>query len=178
MLIETDRLILRNWTAADLAPFARMNADAKVMRHFPALMTEAQTHELMAQLKAHIDERGFGGFAVERRDTGVTIGMCGCKTISFPHSFPSDIEIGWRFDPAHWGHGFATEAAAAALRQAFQRTGVDQIMAFTVLANRASWRVMERLSMTRRADLDFDHPRVPESSPLCPHIVYSARPSA
>lgn len=171
---ETPRLILRQWNEADLEPFAAINADPVAMQHFPAPMTLDESKSLMDQHYQHIVDYGFGAYAVLRRDTGALIGACGCKHILWPHRLPSPVEIGWRFAPAAWGQGFATEAARATLDDCFAKTVLEHICSFTVQANRPSWSVMERLGMRRRPDLDFDHPRVPDGHRLKRHIVYLA----
>jgi RimJ/RimL family protein N-acetyltransferase len=176
--VETPRLILRSWRESDAASFIAMGQDPLVMRHFPQLMEPAETRAYIDGQNAYIAEHGHGGFAIERKDTGAFAGVCGCKALTWPHRFPTNVEIGWRFHPSAWGQGFATEAARAALAHCFSVTDLDMIVSFTVLANKPSWSVMERLGMTRRADLDFDHPRVPDGSPLKAHIVYAlSRPS-
>jgi RimJ/RimL family protein N-acetyltransferase len=83
------------------------------------------------------------------------------------------VEIGWRLFPAFWGQGFAREAAELALRAAFGPLGLDEVVAFTVPANRPSWGLMRRLGM--RPDGAFEHPRLPEGHPLRPHLLYRAR---
>jgi RimJ/RimL family protein N-acetyltransferase len=173
-IISTSRLILRAWERDDFEPFAALNGDPVVMRHFPSVMTADESRALMAAHQLHIDQHQFGAFAVVRRDTGEFIGACGCKYITWPHSLPTQVEIGWRFAVSSWGHGFATEAARGALHHCFETSGLNMISSFTVQANRPSWSVMERLKMIRRPDLDFDHPRVPDGNPLKRHIVYLA----
>lgn len=175
VILETPRLVLRAWRNNDLEAFAALNADAIVMRHFPSMLSHDESHALMANHQAHLDEYGFGAYAVFRRDTGAFIGACGCKHIVWPHNLPVSVEIGWRFVAVSWGQGFATEAARAALADCFAKTRLDAILSFTVQANRPSWSVMERLKMVRRPDLDFDHPRVPDGHILKRHIVYLAR---
>jgi RimJ/RimL family protein N-acetyltransferase len=173
--IETPRLVLRAWTPADLMDFAALNADPMVMRHFPSTMTKDESGALMAAHQSHIEQFGYGAYAVVRRDDGAFIGACGCKRITWPNELPTQVEIGWRFTAASWGQGFATEAAQAALDDCFAKSDLQLMSSFTVPANRPSWSVMERLKMVRRPDLDFDHPRVPDGHPLKRHIVYLAR---
>lgn len=171
-MLETSRLLLRRWRSNDLESAIAMGLDPKVMRHFPALQSAEETKALIEARERHFDEHGFGTWAVERKDTRELIGACGCKYLTWPHAMPSDVEVGWRFRTSAWGQGLATEAAAASLRHAFTITGLAHIVSFTVQANTASWSVMERLKMTRRAELDFDHPNVPDGNPLKRHIVY------
>ena len=82
------------------------------------------------------------------------------------------VEVGWRLHPDHWGHGYATEAAAASLRFGFDEAGLDEIVAFTTTLNTRSQAVMERIGMVRDPAGDFDHPRLPEGSPLRRHVLY------
>ena len=85
------------------------------------------------------------------------------------------VEVGWRLHPDHWGHGYATEAAAAALDFGLGPAGLDEIVAFTAATNTRSQAVMARLGMTRDAGGDFDHPAVPQGSPLRRHVLYRIR---
>jgi ribosomal-protein-alanine N-acetyltransferase len=85
------------------------------------------------------------------------------------------VEVGWRLTREHWGRGYATEAAAAAMAFGFETAGLEEIVALTVPANIRSRRVMERLGMERDADDDFEHPRLPEGHPLRPHVLYRKR---
>ena len=82
------------------------------------------------------------------------------------------VEVEWRLHPDHWGHGYATEAAAASLRFGFDEAGLDEIIAFTTTLNTRSQAVMERIGMARDPGGDFDHPRLPEGSPLRRHVLY------
>ena len=81
-------------------------------------------------------------------------------------------EIGWRFAHEHWGKGYATEGARAALDFAFERLGWEQVVAFTAASNLRSQRVMERIGMTHDASDDFDHPRLAEDNPLRRLLLY------
>jgi RimJ/RimL family protein N-acetyltransferase len=173
--IETPRLLLRDWRDADLASFAALNADPVAMRHFPSTLSLDETRALQQSHAAHIAEHGFGAYVVALRSTGEFLGVCGCKRIPWPHALPTPVEIGWRFAPAAWGQGYATESARAALDHCFAAAKLSAIASFTVQENRPSWSVMERLGMMRRPDLDFDHPRVPDGHRLKRHIVYLAR---
>ena len=85
------------------------------------------------------------------------------------------MEIGWRLARAAWGRGYASEAASAALRWAFESLELDEVVSFTVPANTRSWKVMERIGMRRSPADDFDHPRLPEGDPLRRHVLYRMR---
>ena len=110
---------------------------------------------------------------IERSCDGVLIGYCGLNPAPAGTPLEGQIEIGWRLARHAWGQGYATEAAATCLSWGFETLPVQSIAAMTVPANLGSQRVMERLAMTRRADLDFDHPALATSDPLRAHIVYS-----
>lgn len=82
------------------------------------------------------------------------------------------VEIGWRFTRSAWGKGYATEAAKACREWAFNQLGLPQIISFTAQTNRPSRGVMERIGMVHKPERDFDHPRIPNDSPLQRHVFY------
>lgn len=174
--IETARLLLRPWIDADLPPFAAMGKDPRVMAHFPSLVDEAQSKATAIRIMNHIDEHGFGFWAVERKADRQFLGFCGLKKVSFPCPIEGEVEIGWRMAHAHWGQGYALEAAQASLAHGFGPLGLAQITSFTVARNTRSWGLMARLGMDRREDLDFDHPDLAPGHPLQRHIVYVKTP--
>jgi len=170
--LTTDRLILRHWRDEDRARFAEMNADPRVMEHFPAPLTRVESDALIDEFERRFDPRGFGLWALERRDNGEFIGFTGLSAVPWETHFTPAIEVGWRLAPEAWGHGYATEAAREALRFGFERAGLDEIVSFTVPGNVRSRAVMERLGMTRDPADDFDHPRLREGHPLRRHVLY------
>lgn len=170
---ETDRLWLRPWRADDRAPFAALNADPRVMAHFPALLTRAESDAVADRCAAAIDERGWGLWAVERKDVGAFVGFVGLHTPHPDLPFAPCVEIGWRLAHDHWGQGFATEAARRALEVGFGTLGLDEIVAYTAVGNERSRAVMARLGMT--ASGTFDHPLVPTASPVRRHVLYRLR---
>jgi len=85
---------------------------------------------------------------------------------------PDVVEIGWRLAREHWGNGYASEAAREALRFGFEKLGLEEIVAFTAVANEPSRRVMERIGMTHDPSRDFEHPNVPDG-PLNRHVFYA-----
>jgi ribosomal-protein-alanine N-acetyltransferase len=170
--IETARLRLRPWRAADLAPFAALNADPAVMEYFLKPLDRQESDDTVARIEAHFRRHGFGFWAVEAKDLASFIGMVGLGVPSWTAPFTPCVEIGWRLARAQWGRGYAREAAAAALDHGFGVLGLDEIVSFTVPANLRSRAVMERLGMRRAAADDFDHPRVPPGHPLRRHVLY------
>jgi len=172
-VIETPRLLLRSWREEDLDPFAALNADPEVMRHFPSTLSRAESAALAARYQTHIEQHGFGRWGVERRDDGAFLGFSGPMSLSPPNPLAPGAEMGWRLARRFWGEGYATEASRAAIDYCLARLGLEQIVAFTATTNLPSQAVMARLGMARREDLDFDHPNLPEGHILRRHLVWS-----
>lgn len=170
-VLNTARLTLRDWRDEDLAPFAALNADPRVMEYFPAPLSRAESDALASRIRAHL-RSGLGLWAVERNDTREFCGYVGLARPSFEAHFTPCTEIGWRLAYAHQGQGFATEAALACIRHAFENSALDEIVSFTATINRPSRRVMEKIGMLRDPREDFDHPRVADGSPLRRHVLY------
>ncbi len=157
---------------ADREPFARLNANPRVMEFFPAVMDRAESDALVDRIEAHWASDGHGLWAVERGEDRAFLGFVGLAAPSFEAAFTPCVEVGWRFDPAAWGHGYATEAARAAVAFGFAELGLREIVSFTTVANVRSRAVMERLGMTRNPADDFDHPNLAAGHPLRPHVLY------
>lgn len=170
--LTTERLILRPWRQSDLAPFAAMNADPRVMEFFPAPLTRAESDAMVARAQAHFDAHGFGLWAAEERDGAPFIGFVGLARPRFEAHFTPCVEIGWRLAVEHWGKGYATEGGSAALRFGFEAAGLDEIVSFTSVGNARSRAVMARLGMVRDPEDDFDHPALPEGHKLRRHVLY------
>lgn len=170
--LQSDRLILRRWRADDRAPFAELNSDADVMRYFPAPLDPTASDALVDRIEAGFDALGYGLWAVEVRSTDAFIGFTGLTRQTFEAHFTPAVEVGWRLTRPAWGHGYATEAARAALTFGFTMAGLDEIVSMTAVTNKRSRAVMERLGMIRDAADDFQHPLLPEGHPLRPHVLY------
>jgi RimJ/RimL family protein N-acetyltransferase len=164
-VIRTERLVLRQWRDDDRAPFAALNADPVVMEHFPSTMTREQSDAFDDFNIRTIRERGWGLWAVDA--DGMFIGFVG---LNEPRFMPG-VEVGWRLARAAWGHGYATEAARAAVAFARDDLRLDEVVSFTATTNLRSQRVMQRLGMTHDPADDFDHPRV-EDARLRRHVLY------
>lgn len=169
--LETPRLTLRQWCAADRAPFAALNADAEVMRYFPATLDRAGSDLLAERCEQLIAERGWGFWVAEHREDGAFIGFVGLHEVAADLPLPPGIEIGWRLARPYWGQGLATEAARACLRFGFEQLQRSEIVAFTAVSNRRSRAVMQRLGM-QCAHAYFDHPHVPAETGLQRHCLY------
>lgn len=171
-MLRTPRLLLRPWRAADLAPFAAMNADPRVMEHFPAALAPHDSDALAGRIATHFEEHGFGPWALEIPGVAEFAGFAGLLKVSFDAHFTPAVEIGWRLHGDLWGRGYATEAAACALRYGFTELALPEIVSFTVPANRRSLAVMQRLGMHYDIREDFLHPRLPPEHPLRLHRLY------
>jgi RimJ/RimL family protein N-acetyltransferase len=170
--LETARLLLRRWHASDREPFAALNGDGRVMEHFPAPLTRAESDRLIARIEAGFERRAFGLWALEVRATGEFVGFTGLEATSLRAHFTPAVEVGWRLARSAWGRGYATEAALAALAFGFTEMGLDEIVSFTSIGNLRSRAVMERVGMRRDPAEDFDHPLVAEGDPLRRHVLY------
>jgi RimJ/RimL family protein N-acetyltransferase len=172
MVYRTTRLVLRPWREGDREPFAQLNADPEVMRHFPRVLDRRESDTTAERVEAHFREHGFGPWAVEVQDGAPFIGFVGLLRVGFAAHFTPAVEILWRLARSSWGHGYATEAAREACRIGFAELRLPSIVAFTVPGNVRSRAVMERLGMTHDARDDFDHPELEEGDPLRRHVLY------
>ena len=170
--LRTERLLLRRWRDADLEPFAALNADPAVMEHFPAVHDRSRSDAAARRFEQHLEQHGWGVWAVERLDTGEFIGFTGLTPVPDDLPLSPGVEIGWRLAHAHWGRGFAPEAARAGLRVAFASLGLPEVVSFTSHANDRSQSVMRSIGLRRRPAADFDHPRFPDW-PGRRHVVYA-----
>lgn len=170
--LTTARLILRDWRAEDREPFAALNADSRVMEHYPAPLTRDESDAFIDRAKAHIAEHDWGLWAIERQADARLLGSAGLWEIPWGAPFTPAVEVGWRLAFDVWGNGYATEAGAASIADGFERLGLDEIVSMTVPANARSRRVMERLGLTHDPADDFDHPQMPVGHPLARHVLY------
>ena len=170
-VIETERLLLREWRASDAAPFAALNADPQVMEFFPSPLTPQESDAMAEKIRTLIEQRGWDLWAVEIPGVAPFIGFVGLHVPAAALPFSPCVEIGWRLAAAYWGQGYATEAARGALRVGFEQLGLEEIVSFTSVLNQRSRAVMERIGMQHRGET-FEHPNVPIGSPLRPHVLY------
>jgi RimJ/RimL family protein N-acetyltransferase len=171
-IIESERLVLRHWREEDRAPFAAMNADPDVMRHYPATLDREESDALTDRIIARIEQEGLGMWAMERKADGAFLGFTGFQFVPVPCPVGDDIEIGWRLGHEYWGQGYAREAALACLDWFSSNREEQRVIAMTIPDNTRSWGLMLRLGMRREEALDFDHPKIEAGSRCCHHIVY------
>ena len=176
-MLETDRLILRPWQEADRAPFAELNADPEVMRHFPATLSRAESDGMVDRASETFAAQGWGWFAVEVKDGAPFIGFVGLNIPNYADRLPFTpaFEIGWRLARTAWGQGYASEAAERCLAFAFHDLDRDEVVSFTARPNERSQSVMRRIGMSRDPGGDFDHPLLPEGHALRAHVLYRLR---
>jgi RimJ/RimL family protein N-acetyltransferase len=171
--VVTARLVLRPFNDVDRAPFYALNTHPLVVESLGSSPTRAESDAVMARYGEELGREGWGFWAVEARTGGAAfVGMVGLHRVSAALPCAPAVEVGWRLHPDHWGRGYASEAATAALHFGFDEAALHEIVAFTTTVNTRSQAVMERIGMTRDRDGDFDHPGVPEGSPLLRHVLY------
>lgn len=162
IIAETDRLILRTIEGGDaLAQYRLLNTPAVMAR----LGGVKELHEIEAKhakARALYAREGFGFLMMIEKASGALVGHCGLKRVDNPLALnPGDHEIGWLVRQNRWRQGYAEEGVRAVLDWAFGRVSAPHVVALTSAANAPSWRLMEKLGMTRRPDLDFDDPAYP-----------------
>lgn len=146
MMLETDRLLLREMTQADLAALRRMLQDEDVMYAYNGAFSEEETLAWLERQIARYREYGFGLWAVVLKATGEMIGQCGLTMQ--PWKDRQLLEVGYLFQKAHWHQGYATEAAAACREYAFTALGAEKVCSIIRDTNIPSQKVAMRNGMT------------------------------
>jgi RimJ/RimL family protein N-acetyltransferase len=154
MILTTPRLRLRPWREEDQDAFAALAADPEVMRDLGGPLDRAGSDAKLDRYRAAFDRHGFCRWAVESL-SGEFLGYAGIMPLEPDHPLGPGAEIGWRLMRHAWGHGYATEAAGAALQDGFGRLGFGEILAYTAPDNLRSQAVMARLDLRRDPARDF-----------------------
>lgn len=177
--LRTERLLLRPWRASDREPLAALNGDPVVMEHFTGTLGRPESDAMVDRIDDHFARTGWGLWAVEVLGVAPFVGFTGLWPPGY--RLPWDdgggvVEVGWRLAAAHWGRGYAPEAAVAAVRFGFEVLGLPEIVSFTVPQNANSRRVMEKIGLHRDPSRDFDHPnvRAEEHPASVRHVLYAA----
>jgi len=175
IILETERLRIRNWLETDRPLFAEINADPKVMEFFPRRRSREESDALMDEARRRIGETGLGFFALALKDTDEPIGFVGLARTDLEPFLPDGtVEIGWRLAVRFWRQGFITEAGQAMLRHGFEQHALQEIVSFAVENNTRSTAVMTRIGLRPDPSRNFQHPRVPDTAPhLKHHVVYA-----
>ena len=159
MVIETARLRLRELEEADHARLLEIYRDPRYQRLLgPPPPEEDYWRSVRARWPAYYREHGYGHWAVVRRDDGAFLGRCGLLLQEVDGT--PEVEVGYGFDPAHWGQGYATEAARAVRDWAFRRLEVRHLVSLILPENLPSLGVAERNGMGWWTDADFRGQRV------------------
>ncbi len=164
---------MRRWRESDREPFAALNGDPETLKFFPNTLDRVASDAVIDRIEAGFDERGFGLWALEVAESGQFIGFTGLSPMPDDVPGAGGMEVGWRLARHAWHHGYATEAARAALTVAFDGVSLSEIWSMTAVLNEPSQAVMRRLGLAEVAR--FDHPRIPEGSPIRPHVTYHRR---
>jgi RimJ/RimL family protein N-acetyltransferase len=145
--VKTSRLLLRGWSRRDLKAHAEMSADPVAMRYIGdgKVLDQGQSWREIAMHVGHWVLRGYGQWALERREDGVWLGQAGLWN---PPGWPG-LEVGWKLARHAWGEGYATEAGQAAIEWAWCNLDAPELISVIQPDNAASIRVAERLGMQR-----------------------------
>jgi RimJ/RimL family protein N-acetyltransferase len=135
--LKTKRLILRDWKAADREPFARLNADPRVMEHLGEPLERKQSDDLADRIETHFRTHGFGFCAAEMIETSLFIGFIGLAVPMFEAAFTPCVEIGWRLAVEYWDKGLAIQGAREVVRYAFEELKLPELVSFTRLGTSA-----------------------------------------
>jgi deazaflavin-dependent oxidoreductase (nitroreductase family) len=173
--LRTSRLLLRPWLDSDREAFAALNSDPRTMAYFPAPWTREQSNDFIDIATASLERNGFGPWAVEVVGRAPFIGFVSVERVRKNLPFAPAVEVMWRFSADFWGRGYATEAAAAAMKFGFERVGVAELVGFSAAANMASRRMMRRLQLARDRAGDFPYPGLAPDHRLLRHVLYRAR---
>jgi RimJ/RimL family protein N-acetyltransferase len=143
--IETARLRLRMFTPADLDRMCEITRDPEVMRFigYGHPLSRGETQANLNMIMNAFRRRGYGRWALERRDTGALIGYCGLSS----GNPDVGVELAYMLAREEWGRGLALEAGRASLRYGFETRGMDSIAGLTFHDNTRSRKVLERLGM-------------------------------
>ena len=154
VVLTTSRLRLRTFRPDDLPLYAALNSDPEVVRFLGGPLSRDESDAIAEYAQALHAREGIGLLAVERAEDGVFVGMCGLHHVT---DWYPDIEVAWRLARTHWGHGYATEAAAAWLRHGFTTLDLPRVISIADREppNVRSIAVMRRLGMVHDHDADL-----------------------
>lgn len=171
-VLTTGRLVLRQIREGDLDPHMALLNTPAVMRHLGGVQPRAVIAAKHTAARESFARHGFGFMMIEERASGELVGHCGLRHVAHPLA-PNreDHEIGWLVREDRWRMGYAEEAMRAVIDWGFAVHGVPLLVALTVEANVGSWRLMAKLGMTRRPELDFHDPAMPPGAD--PTIQYA-----
>ena len=171
-VIETGRLLLRHWRDQDREPFARLNADSRVMEYFQSVLSRSESDAFVDRMSARLQEQGYGLFALERKDDAAFLGFTGLSNCPDGTPVAGETEIGWRLASEYWRCGYAFEAASACRDWFWANTSAPRLVSFTSIRNHPSQNLMRKLGFSPALELDFDYPSIPSENPLSRQAVF------
>lgn len=172
MELRTERLLLREWRDEDVELIAQLVGDPRVGKYLARFSDRQKIDAWIEAEREYFKRHSYGLFAMERLEAAGFIGFCGLINVGYQAHFTPAVEISWRVHPDHWGHGYATEAAAAVVAFGLEDLELKQIVANAAVENIASRRVMERIGMSHDPRDDFDHPLKAVDDPLRRQVLY------
>jgi [ribosomal protein S5]-alanine N-acetyltransferase len=146
MILETERLLVREYVEEDAEAFFKLNTNPEVLRFVPdkALESVEQARQILIDHPiADYRKHGFGRGACILKSTGEQIGFAGLKYLEEL----GEVDVAFRLMRSHWGQGLATEAALASVRFGFTNLGLKQIIGLVMPENIASARVLEKTGL-------------------------------
>lgn len=171
-ILKTNRLNVRTINENDYQYFLELSQNKDIMKFFPNILSDEEVKSFIDNIIKHQNKFGYSLYALELIETNEFIGFTGLYHTTFVEHFTPAVEIGWRVLKKHWGMGYAPEAAKAILDFGFKKIGLKEIVSFTPKVNKNSIRVMEKIGLKRNPSDDFNNPKVPRDSYLCPHVLY------
>jgi len=172
--LESSRVLLRGWKESDLTPWIALNLDPENLKYFPRTYSAEESRASFLRIRDLLNENSLGLWAAEEKSSGEFMGFVGLMQHNIPGiAFMPCCEIGWRLDRKYWGKGYATEAATVVLGYGLNELKLEEIFSFTARGNSPSINVMQKIGLRERPELAFEHPRIPDESPVKSHVVYS-----
>lgn len=172
-LFTSENLGFRLWRDIDLLHFSTMNADPRVMQHFPKTISIDDSENFMHRMNDLYALKGYCYFAVDELKSGLFIGFIGLSEKSFKAPFNPSIDIGWRLAFNFWNKGYATEGAKRVLTFAWENLKLFKITSIAPLVNVGSIRIMEKVGMHKL--MEFNHPQLLDYKNLVNCICYEIK---
>jgi ribosomal-protein-alanine N-acetyltransferase len=162
---RTARMTAERLSPEHLDAMMRLNADPEVAKTLGGIRSAGETRAFMEENLRHWQEHGYGLWVLHETAGGRFIGRAGIRHVELEGG-AREVELAYALMPEFWGKGLATEVSRALVKIAFDDVGLDELVAFTLVDNRASRRVMEKIGMTY--ERDFIHAGLP-------HVLYRIR---
>jgi len=162
--LQTPRLVGSRIRESHFEELARLHRDPRVMATLGGLRTDEDTRRLLAAFVRHWRDHGYGVWVFRARDGGSFIGRCGLRRGIVDGA--EETEVMWAVMSEHWGKGFGTEMARAAVDAAFTLADLEDVVAFTLPENAASRRVMDKTGFTFEKEIEWKGLR---------HVLYRLR---